>query len=201
MRSRVGIALLLLASLICCSWSSAGDQDKTAKDQKYAGLPKELVPKLFTVQGKDLEMAKVLADLAKQTGNAVEDRRSQKEGTKLKLDLKNMTFWQALDAIAKEADAKVSLMERDGKLAVVDGPYMAMPVCYSGLFRITVKRIDITHILDIDSRNCVITLEVAWEPRFQPLLMETQPDSLEIRDDKGRTIDVQEGGKGKGKKP
>src|SRR5207302_5221471 len=74
----------------------------------------------------------------------------------------------------------------------------AMPVSYNGLFRVSVKRIDTSRILDNDNHNCTIVLEVAWEPRFQPLLMETQPDSLEIRDDKGRTIDVQEGGKGKG---
>jgi hypothetical protein len=198
MRPRAGIALLLVLSFFCCTWSSAGDQDKNAKDQKNGGLPKELAPKLFTLQGKDLEMAKVLVALGKQTGNAVEDRRASKEGTKLKIDLKNVTFWQALDAIAKEADAKVSLYERDGKLALVDGPYLAMPVSYAGLFRVAIKRLDISHILEMDAHTCVITLEVAWEPRFQPLLMETQPDSMEIRDDKGRTIDVPEGGKGKG---
>src|SRR5258708_3330670 len=174
MRPRAGIALLLVLSFFCCTWSSAGDQDKNAKDQKNGGLPKELAPKLFTLQGKDLEMAKVLVALGKQTGNAVEDRRASKEGTKLKIDLKNVTFWQALDAIAKEADAKVSLYERDGKLALVDGPYLAMPVSYAGLFRVAVKRLDISHILEMDAHTCVITLEVAWEPRFQPLLMETQ---------------------------
>ena len=32
------------------------------------------------------------------------------------LDLKGVTFWQALDALAKEADAQVSLYQRDGVL-------------------------------------------------------------------------------------
>jgi len=192
------LLVLGLLSLATGSSSSADNQEKAAKAQPGAELPKELLPKLFTMQGKDLEAPKVLAELAKQTGNAVEDRRRMKEDTKLKLDLKKASFWQALDAIAKEADAKVSLYERDGKLALVDGPYVAMPVSYNGLFRVAVKRIDISRILDTDAHTCIVTMEVAWEPRFQPLLMETQPDSLEIRDDKGRSIAVPEGGKGKG---
>jgi hypothetical protein len=184
--------------LVIAPWSLAGDQEKADKGAKGAGLLKDLVPRTFTLQGKDLEMAKVLAELTKQTGNPVEDRRRMKEETKLKLDLKNVTFWQALDAIAKEADARVNLYERDNKIALTEGPYVAMPVSYSGLFRVSVKRVDTSHILETDTRTCVFTLEVAWEPRFQPLMMETQPDSLEIQDDKGRTIEVPEAGKGKG---
>ena len=184
--------------LVLCALAPAQDKAKDGKGQANPDLPKELVPKLFTYQGKDLEVGKVLGELAKQTGNVVEDRRRTKEAGKIKLDLKNVTFWQALDAIAKEADAKVSLTQREGKITLVDGPHIAMPVSYSGLFRVTVTRVDTSRILDTDAHTCIIHMEVAWEPHFQPLLMETWPDSLTIEDDKGRAIDIPEGGKGKG---
>jgi hypothetical protein len=169
--------------------------DDSAKN-KPNSEPKELTPRLFTLQANDISLAKTLAEIEAQTGNKVQDRRQSKDESKLRLDLRRVTFWQALDAVAKQIDARVSLYERDGMVALVDGPHVAMPVSYSGLFRTSVKRIDLIRILESDNHVCNLYLEVAWEPRFQPLFMETKPDSLEVQDDKGRTIDIPEGGKG-----
>src|SRR5262249_53577444 len=41
-----------------------------------------------------------------------------------------------------------------------------------------------------------VYLEIAWEPRFQPFLIETQPEGLVIQDDKGVPLAIPEGGKG-----
>jgi hypothetical protein len=165
--------------------------DSKSKKAKNT-LPKELEPKLFTLQGKDIPLSRVLAELNKQTGNTVVDHRQGKEKDKLQLDLKNVTFWQALEAIAKASDARVSVSERDARVALVDGPYLALPVCNSGLFRLTVKEVEAKYMLDNDTRQCVLHLEVAWEPRFQPLLMETQPKDMVLRDDKGHDLEIQE---------
>jgi hypothetical protein len=159
-------------------------------------LPKELQPKLFTLQGKDISLGSALEQLAKQTGNRVEDRRQSKEDVKLKLDVKNSTFWQALDIIAKEADLRVSLFEKGGVIALRDGPHQVTPVCYSGLFRISFKRIDTTLMVEPEAHFCVVRLQVAWESRFQPLLIETAPESLEAQDDMRQALDGSGGGKG-----
>jgi hypothetical protein len=160
-------------------------------------IPKELAPKTITLQDASITVAKALKELASQTGNPVADRRREKDEIKsLKLDLNKATFWQALDTIAKAADARVSLYERDGKIALVDGPYQVMPVSYSGLFRVAVKGLHLRHLLDSDTHDCIINLEIAWEPRFQPLFMETRPDALIVQDDKGRAIEIPEDGKG-----
>src|SRR5262249_45807801 len=111
---------------------------------------------------------------------------------------KDATFWQALDAIAKETDARIDLYPQDGKLALVDGPYLALPVSYSGLFRITVKRIDVSTLLDSDAHTMLVTMDVAWEPRFQPFFMENKPEALVVQDDKGRMIEIGDGGQGRG---
>ena len=70
--------------LVLCALAPAQDKAKDGKGQANPDLPKELVPKLFTYQGKDLEVGKVLGELAKQTGNVVEDRRRTKEAGKIK---------------------------------------------------------------------------------------------------------------------
>ena len=72
---------------------------KAAKGKKTIVDPKELTAKTFTLQTKEMDLGKVLAELAKQTGNRVEDRRRMKEDAKIKVDLKNVTFWQALDEL------------------------------------------------------------------------------------------------------
>jgi hypothetical protein len=198
MRAAAIGVLGVLAVLVLLNSLAWGDEKaKTKAKAKQPELPKELTPKLFTLQDKDVSVSRALAELAKQTGNEVEDRRSSKDDSaKIKLDLKNVTFWQGLDAIAKEADAKVSLSERDEKLALVDGPHQIIPVSYSGLFRVTVKRLDAIQVLDSDTHVCLIYLEVAWEPRFRPLFMETRPDSMVVQDDKGRDVEIPDEGKG-----
>jgi hypothetical protein len=160
-------------------------------------VPKELQPKTITLQQKEITVAKALEELARQTGNSVEDRRRIREDTKLKLDLKKATFWQALDAIAKEADARIYLYARGGAITLVDGPHQVTPVSYNGLFRVAVKQIDTTLMLEPEAHFCTIKLEVAWEPRFQPLFMETKPASLAARDDKGHDLEIPQGGQGR----
>ena len=133
---------LLGALLILCSpvhWAIGGAD---------ADVPKELVAKTITLQETNIALSKALRELANQTGNQVEDRRREKEDVKLsKLDLKNATFWQALDAIAKAADARVSLYERDGKIALMDGPHQLTPTSYSGLFRLEPTKLEATRDL------------------------------------------------------
>lgn len=156
----------------------------------------ELVAKTFTLRDPDVSLSRALKELAKQTGNPVEDRRKPKDDPKLGLDLKDATFWQALDAIAREADARVSVYEQDHKIALLDGPFQALPVSYNGLFRVLVKRVDAVRFLETEAHYCTLYLDVAWEPRFQPFLLETQPESLTVQDEKGAALKIPEGGKG-----
>jgi hypothetical protein len=193
--------LMLLSSM---PRPARGD-DKDKAKHAASNVPKDLTPRLFTLEGKDILLTKAMAELAQQTGNPpVEVRHESKEPIKLKLQLKNATFWQALDAIAKEADLKL-YFDQNGKLALVDGPYQVQPISYSGLFRVTISRMDLIHLLEEDQHVCNVYLNVAWEPRFQPLGLETRPDTLTVVDDKKRSIDVPaEGERGKaavGKRP
>jgi hypothetical protein len=146
--------------------------------------------KPVTLKEDGLSVDKALVELKKQTGIEVEDRRQNKEADKLKLALDGVTFWQALDAIAREADARVSLYEDGGKIALVDGPFHAVPTSYHGIFRICVKRLQLLHDLESGAHVCVATVEVAWEPGFRPFFLELKPESLAVQDDKKRDLEV-----------
>src|SRR6516164_4760839 len=74
-------------------------------------MKKELAPKLVTLQAEKIKLRDALRQLAKQTGIEVEDRRRPENvnDPEIKIDLKKVTFWQALDQIARETDLRVNL--------------------------------------------------------------------------------------------
>jgi hypothetical protein len=152
---------------------------KAVKDQQ---IRQELPPHSVTLKG-DFALDKALAELAMQCGVKVEDRRRAKSNVPLKLDLKAVTFWQAIDTIAKAADAQVSPYQRDGVIAVVDGPHNPLPVSYHGPFRVTIQRKVLVDDLVAGSHQLILTLEIAWEPRFRPYLLETTPKSVAAQDE------------------
>lgn len=185
----VGLFAVLL--ITNATYLRADDKPKAAAES--AGV---MMAKKVTIQQKDISVAQALAEVFKQTGNQVEDRRQGKEDLKIKLDLKAVTFWQALDAIAKAADANVSIFEPDMKIALKDGPFLALPTCYDNLFRMRIKKIEIFQNLEADTRQAKFEMEIAWEPHFQPLFIEGQADDLYIEDDKGRTVELPEPNRG-----
>jgi hypothetical protein len=159
-----------------------------AKKPGDSPAAKNLAPKLVTLP-KQIALSQALKELARQTDNAVEDRRQDRTEIQLKLNLDKVTFWQALDAIAKEADLRLSLYGDDRKVALVEGPYREVPVSYAGLFRVAVKRIEAVQNLEAEeelARFTRVFLEVAWEPRFRGFLLESRPGNLVVQDDKGR---------------
>jgi hypothetical protein len=157
------------------------------KTLREAQTKKNLAPKLVTIQDESIPLTKALALLEKQTDVKVKDLRQDQTDVKLKLNLEQATFWQALDAIAEQADARIYLYRADG-IALVDGPHVALPVSYNGIFRVVVKRLLAVRDLETDARYYVATMEIAWEPRFKPFLIDTRPQALTIKDDKNREL-------------
>lgn len=150
---------------------------------------KGMVPRIITLKNDDISLGDALKELARQTGIEVMDGRRNPEGDpKLKLDFDKATFWEAVDDIAKKADLRVYLYGKDGKVALMDGPHLDMPVSYNGVFRIAVKRLMAVRDLEAESHVWILHLEIAWEPRFQPLFLEMQPDSVVVQDAKGTTL-------------
>jgi hypothetical protein len=164
---------------------------------KAADAQKNIQPRLCTIQDQAIPLSKALEELTKQTEIKVEDgRQNAGDDPKLKLSLNKVTFWEALDAIAREADLQVNLFLKEGTPVLVDGPHRDVPTSYSGIFRLRATRITSDRILDAGDQGHFLTiyLELAWEPRFRPLFLESKSDSFEIQDDKGVALKIQEQG-------
>ncbi|HEV3204559.1 MAG TPA: hypothetical protein VGY77_09255 [Gemmataceae bacterium] len=147
---------------------------------------KEIAPKTVTIQNKSITFADALKEITQQTGMKVMDRRRDQDALpRFALDLSKVTFWEAMDEIALKADLRISLYEREGGVAFVDGPHQTLPVSHSGVFRIAVKRLVSVRDLETEHHVWLLHLEIAWEPRFQPLFLEIQPDKLVVKDGKG----------------
>lgn len=144
---------------------------------------KSLTVKTVTLQVKDRPLSQVLQAIQGQTG--IEVRKGVAEDPNVELNLQKVPFWKALDEVAKAADLRVSLYQKDNKIALVEGPYREVPTSYSGPFRITLKRLVTLLDLETGAHGCLAKLEVAWQPPFQPFLVETRPDSFALKDDKG----------------
>jgi hypothetical protein len=157
---------------------------KALRDEQ---IKRDLAPRLVTIDD-ERPVSKMLEELEKQTGIRVEDRR---EGTdsKIKLKLNKVTFWQALDAIAKEADGRVDYY-RGGmvRLMAREPNYVTPPISYNGIFRTTVRRITAIHDLEAEGSNYTAIVEVAWEPRFRPFKLDFAPADITVEDDKGRKV-------------
>jgi hypothetical protein len=185
-----------LFAILCLLNPAIAHADDKPKASPTPVANSEFAPKKVTIQEKEIAISKALAELSRQSDNPVEDHRMAKEDVKIRLDLKGVTFWQALDAIAKASDSNVAVFERDNKVALTDGPFRLLPTSYDGMFRIRIKRMQIAYNLEADSRQALFTMEIAWEPRFQPLFIEGQADDLYIEDEKGRTVELPEPNKG-----
>lgn len=150
---------------------------------------KLLPSRTITVQKDGIPLSAVLAQIKEQTGITVADRRLIKNDPRLNLELKKEPFWQALQAIAVLADARISPYQADGVIALVEGPYRPLPLRWDGPFQIAVKGLLLKQDLENATHSCVVNLEVAWEPWFQPFYLEYGPATVEYsaRDGKGKT--------------
>jgi hypothetical protein len=172
--------------------------DEIRKTLLDALARRDLAPRRCTIRDRTITVKAALDQLTKQTSIQVDDKTEEKgKSPTLKLDIQNATFWQALDAIAKEADLRVSLFQKDSTIALTDGPYKETPISYDGLFRTTVNRVDLGQDYRTDMHTLSVQLQIAWEPRFQPIFLELPPDELTARDGRDHVLTIPESGKGR----
>lgn len=196
-----GAGLLCITALAFVAVAASGQPD-ARKPAKSAPGKEAVQARTITLNEKAAPLSEALKQLTQQTGTALEDRRDDRSNDpKLRLKLDKATFWQAVDAIAKEADLRVQLDPREGKVALVGGPYREMPASYDGIFRVTLRRLMMVRQFDAgeegNAQYCVAHLQIDWEPRFQPFLISSQPEGLVVQDDKGRKLDTSDRDRGR----
>jgi hypothetical protein len=156
----------------------AGDKMPDAARERVAAIRstlEELRPRTCTIHAEELPLAQVLEQIKKQAGLVLVDRRNTGRAGKVTVKLDKATYWEAVEAIVKLTGGRLSLYQPDGLVALVDGtakPSAPPQVDLKGAFRVARKRI--TNKLDYvtGSHTGILDLEIAWEPRFAPYLIE-----------------------------
>jgi hypothetical protein len=154
----------------------------------------------------EMPVSKAFDELTKQSGNALVDyreRRSQEErDPMIKVDLKEVPFWQALDTVLDAAELSLdNYDEETGALAYVARGEGMLPrvgrASYAGLFRLEPTRIEaVRDLRNTENRSLRLFLDATWEPRVQPIVLEQSLDEVSATDEAGNAVLI-DGSEGK----
>ncbi len=162
-----------------------------------------LAPTKVTIEGKGIRLSEALKQLQSQTGNELTDLREEPSNPAFDLDIKDKSFYEALDEIASKGgvavqlysgNGTVGLMERDEMYAEANppdagaAPEGALKPIYPGPFRIRFMRFNLERNLATGRATGNAQFEMAWEPRLRPMLLALKADQIEIVDDRGEKV-------------
>jgi hypothetical protein len=134
---------------------------------------------VITLHAAKTPLAEVLADIGKQSGNSVVDRREDGEqptAPTVSLDIDKQPFWQALDKVLDAAGLSVYNYGPERAINVINRPHGQSPrsllTSYSGPFRVAPMRFEAeVDLQKPDNRSLKLFLEVSWEPRLRPITL------------------------------
>jgi hypothetical protein len=149
-----------------------------------------------TIQGKAIRLSEALGQIQKQTGNGISDLRESMgvEATNpaFDLELKDVTFHEALDQIAKLAQVSLNAATGDGTIGITAGmPPKSPLIQYVGPFRIAFKQLTTIRDLQAGTNSGTAQIDVGWEPRLRPMLLKLKSDGVEVKDDRNREVKPQ----------
>ncbi len=150
-----------------------------------------------TLKG-NLPPTDIWADFAKQTGNAITDRRERdpdEVDPNVEVDFDKAPFWQALDETLDRAQLDIDSYSGEPDLSIVarrpGRASRAGRACYRGPFRIEAARFEaLRDLRESGNRSLKLFLEVAWEPRLKPIVISQPLDAITaMAGDEAVTID------------
>lgn len=165
--------------------------------QKIA-IEAAIKPATVTLEGEML-MSEAFAKITVQTGNQFVDYRerfNQDEDAKLsdpkiKVSLDKVPFWKAVDTVLdaaefslydydEESDALAYTVREAGAIKRTGNAF------YAGLFRLEPSRIEaVRNLKNPSSRSLRLTVDVAWEPRVRPIVLQQPLADVEAKDENG----------------
>ena len=154
-------------------------------------------PAFVTLNG-EMTLSEAMAAIEKQTGNKVVDKRvdfnQEAPDPKVKLALDKVPFWQALDPVLDAANLQLYNYDaEDGGLGYVARGEGSLPRStrggYGGLFRLEPTKLEATSDLRNPMNKALrLTVDVAWEPRVRPVVLELAPGDMKGTDEAGGEI-------------
>jgi hypothetical protein len=137
-------------------------------------------------------LADVLAEFEQQTGNRVIDYRGEfaEEPPEKRVTVKvtDEPFWSALDRVLDEVNMSPYPYAEEGALALVERPEGTLRrfgrANYAGPFRIEPTNVAARRGLrNPEESGAEVTLELAWEPRLQPVALAQVASDLAVKSD------------------
>ncbi|MBC7856957.1 MAG: hypothetical protein IAF94_26305 [Pirellulaceae bacterium] len=160
-------------------------------------------PAFVTLSG-EMTLSEAMAAIEKQTGNKVVDKREEMmqetPDPKVTLALEKVPFWQALDTVLDAANLQLYNYDVEtGALAYVARGEGSLPRSahgsYGGLFRLEPTKLEATSDLrNPMNKGLRLTVDVAWEPRVRPVVLELAPGDMKGTDDAGGELTSDAGG-------
>jgi hypothetical protein len=155
-------------------------------------------PATVTLEGEML-MTEALAKITEQTGNQFVDYRerfnqdddAKLSDPKIKVSLAKVPFWKAVDTVLdaaefslydydEEADALAYTAREAGAIKRTGHAF------YAGLFRLEPSRIEaVRNLKNPSSRSLRLTVDLAWEPRVRPIVLQQPLADVEAKDENG----------------
>ncbi len=167
-----------------------------------AQAAKSIEASTVTLHGR-LKVSKVFAEIQKQTGNLIADLPRAAGAAipdpEIEVTFDKTPFWTALDAVLDQAQLSVypygqphtlqivprgpNDLPRTGR-AVIQGPMRIEPIS------VVAKR----ELRSSSPPALQISLEVAWEPRLQPIALKQRMADLKILDSSGGSVAIDDPG-------
>jgi hypothetical protein len=180
--------MLSLLGMAVIASSPARGQNTQAKIQPAL---REFQPRRVTLPAGAYSVADVLREVDKQTGNVLLDQRKQPAKDKSELALKQATFWEALDALCRQAGCGFTPYGDRG-IALIDAPSRVRYVSSQGIVRTGIKRRTCTVNDETGAATCSVVMDVMWEPRFEPFYLGVSAVKATFAPDaKGKTLTSQ----------
>ena len=157
-------------------------------------------PSLVTLKGEQIRLADVLDVVAEQTGNKIVDFRdrigAEQREIRLDLDLNKKPFWPALDQILDQAQLTIySFSGEKNSLAVIVRPQAELlrsdRAAYGGLCRFEATQIQaVRNLRNPEAQGLKLTLEISWEPRSTPIVLEQPLGDISAVDENGEPLEI-----------
>jgi hypothetical protein len=171
-------------------------RDKLQRAQAEASMKATLV----TLSGEK-KLSEVFAAMQKQTGNTIADQREkldqQAGDPMIKVDFQQLPFWQALDQVLDQTGLTVYPYVEQDAVGFENRPEGDLPrtkrqVSYSGAFRMeAMERLGKRNLRNAEDRRLQLMLEVAWEPRLDPITIQQRLTDIQAVDDAGNAIELE----------
>lgn len=152
---------------------------------------------VVTLKGDDLPLAEVMAEITRQTGNALTDHRAafgqRPDEVRVKAAFDKTPYWRALDNVLDQAGLTLYGFAGQRGAFVVNRPPgvadRAGKASYDGMFRLEPLRFEAQRDLRNESLGSLrFFMELSWEPRLQPVAIVQRLADTSAVGDSGEAI-------------